>query len=793
MITTYLKENNLIICPNSLKKKIIEEINKNEQLISYKIMDLDSFMENYFFSYDKKTIFYLMKKLGLKYKIVLEYLESFYFIEDREYKTSKLNELRKLKNDVFEKKLLLINPNFNYYLNHTNVIVYGYNYLDPFYQKVFSKLSSYKHISVINEVVERDIYEFDDIEDEIAYVCHDIKNRIDQGVSINQIKIINPSSEYINPLKRIFGWCHIPIDLENKISIYDLEIGKKVLNDIIEGLSFSEIIDKYKENLSNTEVLNQIITIFNSYADFEEETMDFVSMIEYDFKHTFLPRKKKNNCVIICDFSEVCEDDYVYLLGFNKENYPLLYKDEDFLNDEMKRELDLFDSNQNNINNMAELKNNLNQKINLMITYKLKTAFNSYNPCLLTKEDNYSVIRDNKIPFNISHFYNQITLSKEYDNFYKYGTVSENLENLISSYNDLDYRSYDNSFKGINNPTLLASLKTPFNLSYSTIDEYYRCGFRYYVSNILKIKEENIDEFYMNIGNIFHYVLSQCFSDDFNFEIAWSKEASKYEFTFDKMILLEKLKQELKYDIEIINKHRNYSYLDQYLYEKRFSIPIKNDKNINVNFVGIVDKISYLKESNRTLVAVTDYKTGHLPSNLNNLIYGIGMQLPIYLYFIKRSSLFPNLEIVGFYLQKIINKDMKATTGKTIDELKENALKLVGYSTDNEDILEKFDMTYQDSQVISGLKKKKEGFYVYSKILNDKQMKKMDLLVEKKIEEGTNLILNGEFKINPKKIDRDIVGCEFCSYRDICFKTEKDYVELEKHKDLDFLGGDDNA
>ena len=169
------------------------------------------------------------------------------------------------------------------------------------------------------------------------------------------------------------------------------------------------------------------------------------------------------------------------------------------------------------------------------------------------------------------------------------------------------------------------------------------------------------------------------------------------------------------------------------------------------------------------------------------------MQLPVYLYFIKRSSLFPNLEIVGFYLQKIINKEMKATTGKTIEELKEKALKLVGYSTDNEEILEKFDMTYEDSQVISSLKKKKDGFYAYSKILSDKQMKNMDSLVERKIEEGTNSILNGDFSINPKKIDKDIIGCEFCSYRDICFKTEKDYVELEKHKNLDFLGGEDNA
>ena len=149
--------------------------------------------------------------------------------------------------------------------------------------------------------------------------------------------------------------------------------------------------------------------------------------------------------------------------------------------------------------------------------------------------------------------------------------------------------------------------------------------------------------------------------------------------------------------------------------------------------------------------------------------------------------MFPNLEIVGFYLQKIINKEMKVVKDKTLDELKENALKLVGYSTDKEDLLEKYDMTYQDSAMISGLKKKKEGFYAYSKVLNDKQINKIDEIVDKNINKAVNSILNGEFLINPKKIDKDNIGCEFCSYRDICYKKEEDTVELEKHQNLDFL------
>ena len=49
------------------------------------------------------------------------------------------------------------------------------------------------------------------------------------------------------------------------------------------------------------------------------------------------------------------------------------------------------------------------------------------------------------------------------------------------------------------------------------------------------------------------------------------------------------------------------------------------------------------------------------------------------------------------------------------------------------------------------------------------------------------------FDINPKKIGNDNLGCEFCKFKDICFRTEKNIVDLKEYKNLEFLGGDDNA
>ena len=723
-----------------------------------------------------------------RYDIVLEYLGAIYYLEEKNYDSDKLNLLLSIKKELFENGLLEINPIFLDYLSNVSIILYGYETVDPFYINIFSK---YDFKIVDSDVLPKKLtaYYFDSIEDEISFVCHDIKEKLDRGININDIKLITPSDEYIDPLKRIFiDWSNIPLDIPNKISLYNLPIGKKILECVKNNKSFVEILEIISDSLDN-DIKNLIINLFNSYVELDSEVKDLYEMIYYDLKNTFINSKSLLDSIKMVSFGEVLESDYVYLLGFNKENYPKIYKDEDFLNDSEKEKLGLFTSNQNNINSVLELKKNIYSINNLIITYKNKDAFNTYNPSILL-EEGFDIIKNPEISYTLSNKLNRITLTREYDKFYKYGIHSDVLDKLNYVYKDLEYRTYDNQFTGLNSDLLIDNLKKPYILSYSSIDDYFRCGFKYYVGHILKIKEEDIDEFYMQIGNIFHYVLSVCFKSDFDFDKSWDIEASKYEFNKSKLIFLDKLKEELKYDISILKKHALLSSFDNAYYEKNFSISIDNTKGISLEFKGIVDKILYREYGNKTLVSIIDYKTGHLPTELNNIIYGIGMQLPIYLYFVKRSSLFPNLEIVGFYLQKIINKEIKRDAKKDVSVLKENALKLVGYSTDNEEYLEKFDISYSDSEMIQGLKKKKEGFYAYSKILNDKQIDKMDKIVSDKIIEASENILDANFKVNPKRIGKDNLGCEYCSYRDICFKKEEDFIELEKHKNLDFLGGE---
>ena len=85
------------------------------------------------------------------------------------------------------------------------------------------------------------------------------------------------------------------------------------------------------------------------------------------------------------------------------------------------------------------------------------------------------------------------------------------------------------------------------------------------------------------------------------------------------------------------------------------------------------------------------------------------------------------------------------------------------------------------------------GYYSYSKVLDNSMLDKVEDIVNDTINKGINDILDAKFDINPKRIGKDDIGCEYCPFKDICFKTERDVVTYPKKDIKDILGGDINA
>ena len=95
--------------------------------------------------------------------------------------------------------------------------------------------------------------------------------------------------------------------------------------------------------------------------------------------------------------------------------------------------------------------------------------------------------------------------------------------------------------------------------------------------------------------------------------------------------------------------------------------------------------------------------------------------------------------------------------------------------------------------MIKSMKVLKDGSFArYTKVLSDEQMNKLIDITEDKINKGALEIEKGNFVIAPKKIDKENYGCKYCEYKDICFHTEKDMVELIPLQIEDVIGGEDN-
>ena len=59
--------------------------------------------------------------------------------------------------------------------------------------------------------------------------------------------------------------------------------------------------------------------------------------------------------------------------------------------------------------------------------------------------------------------------------------------------------------------------------------------------------------------------------------------------------------------------------------------------------------------------------------------------------------------------------------------------------------------------------------------------------IDEALEKSLKIIDNNDFKIAPKIINNKNISCEFCSFKDICYKAQKDTVYLDKVEDLSFL------
>lgn len=755
----------VLITPNKIKNKIIEIVRIKYYNYNIKFMSLEDFIKKYIFDYNNKTIYYLMKEYDINLSSALVYINNLYYISDK-LDNNKMNILKEMKEYLDNNKLLIYNDRFREYIKDKEIYIYGYDYLDKYTLSILKDLNykviDYKYRD--NNIY--DVYEFDYIDDEVIFVIDRIYELLRKNIDINKIKLII-TNEYKEVIYRLFKIYNLPISIKKR-SIYSIKVVKDVLSNL-------DNIDNNLDIIKDDDIKDKVVKVLNNYS-FINDKEEVRELIVNDLKNTYLDEGSSGIKISnINDYFE--DDDYVFLLGFNKENIPILYKDDEYFSDKEKEILGYDTSNELNINKKIEVIKKIKNINNLIITYKLRDNNNSYTMSDLLIDIN--IIKDYKISYNNSDMANKILLANKLDNLVKYNVKEDDLDLLYSNYN-IPYMKYDNKYHNIDKNKLYKYLDNKLLLSYTAINNYEKCKFKYYISNILKINIINND-FNIIIGNVAHYILSHIDDKDFDIDNSYNNYLKSIRpLTNRELFILSNVKDELSTIIKVIREQYQYISLDQSMKEKE--IYVNKDKNIKVTFKGVIDKVLYKEEDNKTYLVVIDYKTGSSDAiDLKNMEYGLNLQLPIYLYLSSKMEL-KNIKVIGFYLQKLFN--MPSINGTNdYDEERAKTLKLEGYSINEENILSKFDNNYSNSNIIKSMKVTPKGFSSNSKVLSEEEINTMIDNTDKIIDTAIKDILEGDFSINPKVINGKSISCDRCEYKEICYQRENDIVYINREED----------
>lgn len=758
MIDEYLKDDTIVITPIQSKMTILAEQIDYREFSNIKFMSKEEFFSQYYFSYDERAYFYLMEKYHYHLDVCKLYLKNMYFIEDKNYQNKKLQKLKSLKEELVQEGLLAINQLFQNFVMRKKIIVYQYPLLEKYERECLERLQAIFIEEEKTTFSLPDVKRAKTLEDEIVYVAVEIRKLFKKGVPFSKIRLINVYDDDIYTITRIFKYFQIPVQLNSSTGLF----GMKITSDY---LKTGEL------DLNNDSPLNQkLIEVVGSLSFLEDSSSKRQILID-KLKHTSVPTAIFKDAVSIGQITDCFkEDDYVFFIGLNQDLYPHLLLDDDYILDNEKGEVSLYTTDEKNLMIKEQAKKLLQRLPHLSLSFRLESSFQTFYPSSFIEEVGLQISDIEKDIFSYSHLYNKLLLSQKLDDYYKFGVIGDFLFSLYTTYPEIAYHSYDASFTGVQSDKIKSFLNHSLSLSYTHLQNYYLCGFKYYVNHILKL-DPFTSTFASVIGNMFHEALKYMDCEDFDLDYFMCRFLENGAYSAKERFFLRQLKEELGKTIAIIREQREYTKFRNTHLEKTLLVDF-SEVDFQVILKGTIDKIMYYENISDTYYAIVDYKSGTYDTNLSKIQFGLNMQLPIYLYLVEKSRIFSNSIFTGFYYQRLL-------LPKKTYENKEFSLPLEGYSCSSQGVLEMFDNSYRKSELVKGLSMKQDGsFSSRSKLLNEDEIESILKVVEEKVLFAKRNILQGNFPINPKYLEKENISCKYCKYKDLCFMKEKDLVYL---------------
>ena len=765
-----IEDNSILIIDNNIKFKVLDYINQHKILKSLKLMSFTELKKGLFFDYSNEAIFHVMRKFNLDYDLARKYIMNLYYLEDKTYDNPKYKFLCEIRDFLNELKLLIKDPLFKSLLERKKIYVYGFDYIDSFNRYMLSMLNDVTILEHPCKNIKHEAIEFNNIQDEISYVGERIAELISSGVSLDKIYIANVDDTYFFTMKRIFGGLGIPYYLKSETCVYDTAIGEYAINNF--SNNFYSLLAKIKlkfdveNNEFNNKVYLKIKSILDTYFWVKDE--DILDLFIEETKRARIGinhyKKEITTTELLNNIFE--DDEYVFLINFNQGSIPKIKKDIDYLNDDIKPEF-LSKSYEYNRDIKVSLLKCISNIKNLTITYKKNTVSGEILSSPLIESENISVIKGFMTISAYSDLNNKIILANKLDKLIKFNELDDTTIVLNNNYN-IPYNEYNHKYKTVNKDKLIGVIDGKLNFSYSNIEKYYECPFKFYLKSVLKIDEYN-DTLDTLIGNAFHHTLEISLRDDVEPSVVYDEYIKNVDMPLNNKdkFFISTLKEEILFIYDVIKKQYEHFNITKQEFEASKVLEVKHPFNTTIK--GFVDKIIYMDNK----AFIIDYKTGGDKINSNLFEFGLNLQLPIYLYLL--NELEADTSVQGIYLQHLLSQKKVFSLGNS--EPKEQSLRLDGITFGPLENIKDMDDTYEKSSVNKGLAYDKDecDLKYGARIKTPEEKEELKLLVKNRIEECITNVCDGKFEIRPVKIEKLVDGCNFCPYKDICFKVPSDY------------------
>lgn len=376
-------------------------------------------------------------------------------------------------------------------------------------------------------------------------------------------------------------------------------------------------------------------------------------------------------------------------------------------------------------------------------------------------------------------------------------------DNCYSSQYNAVHRSIDNSPFKIENPENAEKLfGDNLNISASQIEKFSLCRFAYFCNYGLNIKERRRAEINpMEYGTLVHYILEKFFTD-FN-KLEYSSMSDDDLKNYIGNLLSEYIEQyfggaekrtkAFLYNLKtlsdnafILLKHiiSELSQSDFNVFDCELKIgvdipsyTVKLPDGHNIAVSGYVDRVDVMEKDGEKYLRIIDYKTGTKKFKLSDILYGLNLQMLLYLYSIKLNGTekYGKITPAGILYMPatvpVVSAPSKIEDEKIASEI-DKALKMNGLLLD-------------DVRVIKGMDKSESGKYIPVKIKLDnavsersianlEQFGKIFSKLENTVVSMGKELYNGNIQASPAKGAHD--ACEYCPYDSVCAYRVSSFV-----------------